>query len=217
MMVDHMFETTLPTGNIEVPVFIVLLILISIWAYLTKIEGREQYFYYVNWIALAVFASFFVFVKAHPYWIVLMAPYMIILMTVNADLMKINLLLEFFAGTAVSFFYCATFRTYMAGDTFSYLLLPRLGFEPKNTGYGAGFAALVEKGELATYFSLLFAVFVACMAAFVYLNRPANKIRTGEWTRTVGEKPVFDHGMIILRLLMLVVFILGSFFFSYIY
>lgn len=217
VMTDRMFETTFTAGNVEIPAFLSILIAICIWAYMTKIEGRNQYFYYTNWIALAALAAFFMFVHVHPYWIVLMAPYLLLILVCNPDRMKLNVILEFCAGAAVTFFYCTSFGVYMGGDTFSYLLLPRLGFEPKNTGYNAGLGAAVRgtKGEM--YFTILFAAFVVCMIAFLIINRPWKENRAEVWADELEQKLVYDHGMIYLRLLCILLVILGSIYFSYIY
>lgn len=215
VMVQRMFDTTFPTGNAETPIFLAILIAISIWSYVTKINEKHQYFYYANWIALAVFAAFFVFVYAHPYWIVLMAPYMILLMVANPGLMKINMLLEFFAGTAVTFFYTATFQVYMTGDMLGYLILPRLGLEPKNTGLNSGLSEMITEMNLTNYMMLFFAAFVVCMAAFVLLNRPEKDGRALQWKKQIDTPLEFDHGMIYLRLCCIIAFICGCLYFAY--
>lgn len=215
MMVEHMLLKTFPAGNVEIPAFLTLLVAISIWAYVKKVETREQYFYYTNWIALAVFAAFFIFVPAHPYWIVLLVPYVTMLLLSNAGQMKINLILEFFMGTAVSIFYCATFGVYMTKETFTYLILPRLGMKPNDTGY-TGLGDWVTQKELNEYMPILFAIFVVCLIAFLILNGPWKQDISVKWKTEAAEKLEFDHGMIYLRLVCVFAFIAGCIYFSYI-
>lgn len=224
VMVDRMFETVLPAGNLEIPAFLTILVGICIWAYATEIKSREAYFYYANWIALAVFAAFFIFVFAHPYWIVLLAPYTVMLVVMNAERMKLNVLLEFFMEVSVTVVYLATFGVYMTETTFSDLILTRLGFAPVSGGYFS-LGDWAVKMELEPYISVLFGIFAVCLLALLVLNRPGK--RKGqkcaeavpyalEWKEHVTEKLEFDHGMMYLRLVMILVFILGCIYFSYI-
>lgn len=215
VMVERMFTTTFPAGNMEIPAFLTILVGIGIWAYVKKVESKEQYFYYANWISLAVFAGFFIFVYAHPYWIVLLAPYMILLLVANEKRTKINVLLEFFTGTAVSIFYWLTFGVYMTEETFSNLILPRFGLEPNQTGYFS-LNTWMQQKEMEPYVSVLFGIFAACLIAFLLLNRPGKGETSVEWKEDAAEKPVFDHGMVYLRLGMILVYILGCVYISYI-
>lgn len=214
VMVARIFETVLPAGNLEIPAFLTILVGISIWAYTIKAKTREEYFYYVNWIALAVFADFFIFVFAHPYWIVLMAPYVVMLVVMNAERMKVNILLEFFMEVSVTIVYLATFGVYMTENTFADLVLTRLGFAPVSGGYFS-FGDWAAKKELDPYISVLFGIFAVCLLAILAINRPG-KLKNPEWKEHVKEKLEFDHGMMYLRLVMILAYILGCIYFSYI-
>ena len=214
VMVDRMFETVLPAGNLEIPAFLTILVGISIWAYATEVKSREAYFYYANWIALAVFAAFFIFVFAHPYWIVLLAPYVVMLVVMNAERMKLNVLLEFFMEVSVTVVYLATFGVYMTETTFSDLILTRLGAAPVSGGYFS-FGDWAAKMELDPYISVLFGIFAVCLLAMLAINRPGKR-KYLEWKEHVAEKLEFDHGMMYLRLVMILAFILGCVYFSYI-
>lgn len=225
VMVDRIFETVFPAGNLEIPAFLTILVGICIWAYATKIKDREQYLYYANWIALAVFADFFIFVIAHPYWIVLLAPYVVLLIMMNPERMKINILLEFFMEVAITIVYCGTFGVYMTEDTFVDLVLTRLGLKPLREGYYS-FGEFAAKNEWEPYLATLFGIFAVCLIAFLILNRPGkvklaektseNSSNSLEWKEHVREKLEFDHGMIYLRLVMILVYILGCIYFAYI-
>ena len=221
VMVERMFTTTLPAGNVEIPAFLSILVAISIWAYMKKPKTKEACFYYVNWIALAVFADFFIFVFAHPYWIVLLAPYLILLLVMNTENGKLNLILEFFLQTSVTVFYWCTFGVYVTEDTFSYLVLKRFGFAPNRTGY-QGLADLVTDKGLDNYVTVLFGIFAVCLLAFLLINRPekkqevSGKLLAEDWKDHVNDRLVFDHGMIYLRLFMIVIYILACIYIAYI-
>lgn len=220
VMVERMFTTTFPAGNVEIPAFLSILVAISIWAYIKKPQTKESCFYDVNWIGLAVFADFFIFVFAHPYWIVLLAPYLILLVVMNAEHTKINLILEFFLSACVSVFYWCTFGVYVTEDTFSYLILPRFGLVPNGTGY-QGLSGLIEAKNWENYVSVLFGIFVVCLLAFLWINRPEKKQEqyrvhlAEDWKNHVSGKLTFDHGMIYLRLLMVLVYIIACVYIAY--
>ncbi|MBO5070914.1 MAG: DUF2029 domain-containing protein [Roseburia sp.] len=48
IMSQRLFSTYIPGGNCGIPVFTALLVGISIWAYVTTVEKKEEYFYYAN-------------------------------------------------------------------------------------------------------------------------------------------------------------------------
>ena len=225
VMVDRMFETVFPTGNLQIPAFLTIFVGICIWAYVTKIKSKEKYLYYVNWIALAVFAVFFIFVFAHPYWILLLAPYVVLLIMMNPERMKINMLLTFFMEVAVTIVYCGTFGVYMTENNFADLVLTRLGMQPLREGYFS-FGEWATQNEWEPYLATLFGIFAACLVALLILNRPG-KVKTAEktsenisysleWKEHVKEELEFDHGMIYLRLGMILAYILGCVYFAYI-
>jgi hypothetical protein len=213
IVTERMFSTTFPLGNADVPIFLPLLAGICIWAYVTKPGGREETFYRVNWIALAVYASFFIFVFAHPYWIILLVPYLVILVAMNPQNMKINLILEFFLSFCISLFYIATFGVYMTKDTFAKLVLPRIGFAIPQSDYSR-LPDLVAEKEWELYVPVLLGIFAVCMIAFLILNRP-DREHAGRWGEMLKEELRFDHGMIYLRLGAIAAFIAGCLWFAY--
>ncbi len=173
VMVERMFTTTLPAGNVEIPAFLSILVAISIWAYIKKPQTKEACFYYVNWIGLAVFADFFIFVFAHPYWIVLLAPYLILLVVMNAEHTKINLILEFFLSACVSVFYWCTFGVYVTEDTFSYLVLPRFGLVPNGTGCQG--LSRADRGEGLGELCICFIWYICSLPARLSLDQQTGK------------------------------------------
>ena len=83
-----------------------------------------------------MFADFFITVFAHPYWIVLLMPYLMIAYMQNVEKRKVNLILEFCINVTVSFYYIGSFGVYITEDSFGYLVLARLGLVP-NGGVGS--------------------------------------------------------------------------------
>lgn len=212
IMTQRLFAVSIPGGNSSIPIFSALLVAICIWAYVTNVEKEEDYFYYTNWIALTVFAIFFTTVFAHPYWIVLLEPYLVIAYMQNIEKRKVNLLLEFFINVTITFYYVGSFGVYITERSFSYLVLPKFGIELNGGFETAG--ELIEATGL--YLPVFYGVFAVCIAAFVIINFPRYMPKTETQRVLAQEDNKFDHGMIYLRLFLILVFILANIFISYI-
>lgn len=208
----RLFSTYVPGGNMGIPIFSVLLIGICIWAYVMNVKEKEDYFYYANWIALAVFADFFITVHAHPYWIVLLTPYVVLAYMQNVDKRKVNLILEFCIGVSISFYYIASYSVNVTDTSFSYLVLGRLGLAANG-----GIESAEELIGMANINKPVFyGVFAACLVAFLILNCPLFLPKTEEKRQLAKEDGRFDHGMVYLRLFMILVFILANIWISYV-
>lgn len=212
IMSQRLFSTSAPGGNSGIPIFAALLVAITIWAYVMEVKEKEDYLFYVNWIALAVFANFFITVFAHPYWIVLLEPYLVIAYIQNGKRRKVNLILEFFINAAISFYYVGSFGVYITENSFSYLVLSRIGFTVNGGIDSAG--KIIEK--LGINLPVFYSIFAACMIAFLVINYPKYMPQTSEERQYARDDNKFDHGMIYLRLLLVLVFILANILVSYI-
>ena len=214
IMTKRLFSVVFPGGNSQIPAFISILIAICIFAYALEIQGKNKYFQYVVWIGAVVFSDFFIFVFAHPYWIVLLAPYVVILMMQNPTGTKVNTILEFCFSAAITVYYAANFGVYITENSLSYLVLARLGLKSNETGFGS-FGEWFKQSFFANYLSVLFGIFSVCLIAFLIYNFPGlpkNKITEKELN---AEKIKFDHGMIYLRLFMIAMFIFLNIYFMY--
>ena len=130
----------------------------------------------------------------------------------NVEKRKVNLILEFCINVTVSFYYIGSFGVYITEDSFGYLVLARLGLVP-NGGVGTA-GELIEKTGL--YLPVFYGIFAVCLVAFLMINFPKFMPKTEEKKRLAQEENKFDHGMVYLRLLMILVFILANIYVSYI-
>lgn len=213
VMVSRMFSTAFTGGNTEIPAFLALLVALSIYAYATEVKTRDEYFYNVIWMTLAVFSAFFIFVYAHPYWIVLLAPYLAFLLVVRSDKMKLNMILEFFISSCASVYYCISFQVYMTRDTFSDLILRKFA-GTSDTGC-PNLGEFITKHNLEQYVSSLFMIFAVCLIAFLIINRPQKGKEGCKWREEADSALHFDHGMIYLRLFGIFIFIVGCIYFAH--
>lgn len=204
VMIVRLFQTQFPGGNTDIPIFTALVIAMCIWCYLKKVEGKRETFVYALWIALFVFASFFVFVFAHPYWIVLIAPFMIMILTLNGESRKVNMLLETILSVAIMFVYHTKFGVFMTETCIKLMVLPKLGFKVNKSGYKQSSDWIVDHG-LDFYAPMMYGIFAVCIIAFLVINRPS-KLKAA-WEADQKEKLRFDHGMILVRIALLLFYI----------
>lgn len=213
VMIERLFSTQLQAGNVDIPIFWAILVAICIWAYVTHVDGQEERFSYANWIALAVFAAFFIFVFSHPYWIVLIVPYLTMIITANDGSRKVNMILEPLISAGCMFVYFGKFGVYLKEINMNLMVLAASGHPTNDKGYLESATWMIKHG-LDKYYGQAFAVFAVCLVAFLMINSP--KKVSASWTRRQEETFTFDHGMIYVRQLMLLVYILAYLYIGYI-
>ena len=213
VMIERLFSTQLQAGNVDIPIFWAILVAICIWAYVTNISGKEHYFVYANWIALAVFAAFFIFVFSHPYWIVLIVPFMTMLILANNVDRKVNMILEPLISAGCMFVYFGKFGVYLKEINMNLMVLAASGHPTNNKGYLESATWMIKHG-LDKYYGQAFAVFAVCLVAFLIINKP-QKVAVS-WAERQRQTFSFDHGMIYVRQIMLLVYILAYLYIGYI-
>lgn len=200
MMTETLLGKTLPGGNTEIPVFIALWLGLAVWAYFIRPDSRDAYFQYAVWAGAAAYLGFFCFVDINPYWVVLAAPFLVLLILQNQKNSKINLILEFFLCLCASLVYIVKFDwVYLYNTNMHYLLFELFkvpAYEERK--FSQYWNALV--GE--EWLPVLFAVFVVCSIAMLIINYPKKK----EVSNQEGKLQV-DHGMLYLRLAVLALYI----------
>lgn len=168
-------------GNINFSIFIFAITLICVYSYYLKPESDELTAQYTIYISALSYLSFFVFIPAYPYWYVLLAPFVVILLFLNHSNFKLNLLLEsigmgclFFSQQISGAYWCFSYRLFKPTfwnaffDVNSSKLSPKFTHEFVDyTGYLLGFENL---SLLLTLFSGT--LFVASMTAILVINHP---------------------------------------------
>lgn len=212
VMIERLFATKLQAGNVDIPIFFALLVGLCIWCYTRKISGKKTYFVYAVWVALTVFVTFFIFVFAHPYWIVLIAPFVIIIITLNDMDRKLNMALELFISASVMYVYFGKFGVFLKEVNYDLMILPKFGITANGTGYLESSTWMVAHG-LDQFYGQMFAIFAVCAIAFLIINRP-NKLEE----KRIGKSKdlIFDHGLVLVREIMLLVYILAYIYIGYV-
>jgi hypothetical protein len=213
VMKERLFSTVFPAGNVDIPIFFALLVALCIWCYMQKVSTKESLAAYAVWISLAVFAAFFIFVFAHPYWIVLIAPFVTLIIAIHGKQRKINMILEPIISASCMFVYFGKFGVFMTETNWDLMIMPKLGLASNGTGYAQSSEWIVAHG-LDAYFGAAFAVFAVCLIAFLIINHP--KALAAACGTDKKNALHFDHGMVYVRTAMLVCYILVYLYISYV-
>lgn len=175
-MLGKLLAVTLPTGVGNASVFCLLFLTICLTAYCQKApEDPAAFFRTVSWFAAAHFFAFFLFVDgAHPFWAVLMSPFVILLLAQNPGRLKLNLLLETLLELCLVLLHSHQFRWVCLTDSsFSYLLLrdvPSLHLYP---AYSIdSFAQIINGLGLDTLLPAVSALLLLCAGGLLALNHP---------------------------------------------
>lgn len=180
----------------NLPLLFVGMFAVWVFCYLVK---RELTAYEVIYLCTFVMAYFTMTVKMHPYWCILLAPYIALLMAMNTNRVRANLLLDlmisvgYVCNKAILYFWCLGLlqihRMIRPTHQFSF---------EKGVDYGKyGFERLVyvlsEKiGISELHIAYIFsAVFVAGMVGFLIVNRPGKADITGEVTIEKEKKELY--------------------------
>lgn len=175
-MLGKLLAVTLPTGVGNASVFCLLFLTICLVTYCQKApEDPVAFFRTVSWLAAAHFFAFFLFADgAHPFWAVLMSPFVILLLAQNPGHLKLNLLLEILLELCLILLQSHQFRwIYLTDSSFSYLLLrdvPSLHLYPK---YAIDcFAQVINGLGLDVLLPAVTALLLLCAGGLLALNHP---------------------------------------------
>ncbi len=167
--VQFLFNNLIPIGDYFASIFVLPFIGICIAAYLTKDEkgaanGRKEIY-----LTFLSFLFFFLFSYSwNSYWIVIFAPYLVLVMFMNEKLLGVNCILElvFSVGLVIQKMIHQPW-VFGGGHTYEYLLFKNMRQRPMNTYY------LLEKFGLAEYQTVIYALAVACVLGLAVINMPA--------------------------------------------
>ena len=196
--VTKVLYNTLPGGNSPIPIFITAWIALCIWAYMQTIDSEPQSeAKTVAWMGFVAYGLLTSFVYCHPQWVVILVPFIALLFGLNADRIKINMILELVGTAALSFFYILHFAwVYCYKGSLSFVILRGMVIEKDTT---VSIASKFHDIFTFTFDPAMFAVFVVALGGLAALNYPKRK--TVETENEILSN--MDYGMIIIRLLLI--------------
>lgn len=205
MMIDRLISCTIMSGVKSIPILLTLYTLIYIWCYWKQCETKNEEYYYTIYIPFIIYFLFIVLAGyPYPYWFIILVPYSAIIMIINYEKLKINLLLDI--AIWISFYiscsdiYDWIFVDYMINEK----ILPHsLRIDASLRKY-QNIYQMLEYYHLSKYLPLVYAVFIGCVIVVLIINHPkylmqnSNKNlykieRSIVWTRAFI--PLFFMGM----------------------
>lgn len=170
IMIEQLLSSTMPGGIEGISLFVFGFCIILLVAFLSEKHDMRTIFRYWMWMGAVFFILFFASVRANPYWIVMLLPFLIPVVIEKRGNLKINMILEIIVEGTIILVQGYHFLVYFSERSFSFLLL-------KNTdiklGKGAaGIGDVMDFLGLSIYLPGIYAVFIVCAAALLYINNP---------------------------------------------
>lgn len=169
---DLLMGATVDIGRLEVNPFFVAYVAACIWAYASDPEA-PGWRYRAVYLCALVFVFFCTLVRVRPYWLVLYVPFMALVVATAGHRRPLAILVETVTSVCGALYLLATYWIYSTWGLCRNLVLgslrPAVGCEYRWTGI-AGF---LDEVGVWRYEPLLWAVFVAGVAALLVLLRPS--------------------------------------------
>lgn len=180
----------------DASIFIILLFCLCVYCYFKKESTKE----FSILVAFAGMGSFFLFSFAHPYWIILLCPYLSILVFAFPEYIKINCILETILSLSCIFHYTLTIPHCFSINVIKPSLFSKFFGEPSAeyfAGANKGLNFILEKliGN-ETFFSFanptFFSIFVGAMICFFVGNYFAINKKENLKTNSIEKQQMLD-------------------------
>lgn len=180
----------------DASIFIILLFCLCVYCYFKKESTKE----FSILVAFAGMGSFFLFSFAHPYWIILLCPYLSILVFAFPEYIKINCILETILSLSCIFHYTLTIPHCFSINVIKPSLFSKFFGEPSAeyfAGANKGLNFILEKliGN-ETFFSFanptFFSIFVGAMICFFVVNYFAINKKENLKTNSIEKQQMLD-------------------------
>lgn len=167
-------------SNFAVSFFFLFYVLLCIYCYIKVVDSNEMFLNYTIYISAAAFLCFFVFIPAYPYWYILIAPFVVLLVFMNDRQFKTNLLIEtigmaslFFLQQISGAWWCFSYKLFVP-SFWNKIFVLSPDFVPKNTHdvistVGSKFGI---DNFLVIINLLLSSIFIAAIIALLVINNP---------------------------------------------
>lgn len=156
-----------------ISLFLVAYVGINIYCYITPLGTDERNQYRILYLPVLIYGLFVTLIPIRVYWVILMAPFLILLITANNRYRKVNILIE--SITSIAFVLSVMLR----GDVFgeSNFWVSKMAFGKLFTGtlmncrYASPGEWLTDAG-IDVYLPFLTSIYVGGILALLVLNRP---------------------------------------------
>lgn len=197
MGVSYLVENTIQIGEYRASVFVLVFLLICIAAYVLKRGEGEKENQRIVYFAFCGMATFFLFSYSwNSYWLVILAPYLMLVVFMKEKLLGINCILELLLSIGfVIQKMIIQFWVFGGGFTYTFLAFKYMRQRTMDTFY------LLNKYHFVEFQPVIYALSVASMIGLTIINLPSFHIEERV------ERIRFSRTWIWARLAALLIFI----------
>lgn len=154
-----------------IPLFVVFVIGLVVFAYAVRPSSERERNVLAVYLGMAVYLVFMALVPLNPYWLVLVAPFTVLIIFLNPRHFVLNSLLEAGFASSIVLIYSRVGYSMYNHEIFEYLLLPHITGGAANPRYATPNDVLIAAG-LGGGNPFIIGFMVACGLALLILNYP---------------------------------------------
>jgi len=197
-MLSRLFADVIGVNFGGVSLFSICLVAIAIFCYSKVLSDKDERSRYAIYVPFIVFASFFAFVQFHPYWIILIVPFLAIMIFQNMKRFKINILLDIALSVSFIFSTIIIYPWCYGPFVVQRMLIPKLFGSTYGTELGQhDILSILTRFDIPRYMPFLLAIFVVSLAALAIINFPKKSVE-------LQERHQIEWGLLFMRMLIIV-------------
>lgn len=195
-MLKRLTAVGIPWMGSTIPVFVVVMVGIVIFAYLRRPQGTKALAADAVYICMAIYLVFATVVPLNPYWAVMVSPFAVLIIFLNPRHVLLNTLLETGMGTALFLLYAFNGYSMYDRNILTQLLLPHLVAPAAQSKYETP-AQFLETLGVTRQGSFIVGFMIACALAILIINFPRR-----EMVEDLGQGERIPRSAAWVRLLM---------------
>ncbi len=170
-VISNLLKVSVPAGNGGFSLFFLIGASIYLAAYLQKLTGDIKYDgRKFIWFAFLLWAAFCLFLEVAPYWIIYLAPFLIMVLFFNKESINTSLLMDLILNVGLIFSMVVSFSWVYGGEkTFSYLIL-RPVYQMINSEDIPTVCGLLRRLNLTEMQPMVNSVVIAAVIFIAYLS-----------------------------------------------
>ena len=174
-MLQRLTAVGIPWMGSTIPVFVVFMVGIVVFAYLRRPQGTKALAADAVYVCMAIYLVFATVVPLNPYWAVMVSPFAVLIIFLNSRHVLLNTLLETGVGTALFLLYAFNGYSMYNRSIFDQLLLPHLIAPVAQPRYETP-AQFLETVGISRQGSFIVGFMIACALAILFINFPRTEM-----------------------------------------
>ena len=159
---ERLVNCNIYNGYSAIALFLVVYVILCIWAYSKQASTRQKRYSHMIWIGLCVYGAFAILTLWHPQWLVILALFMTL-----AIMQFTNQKLALYCDLGVQIMYIAASNIYFVCNVDNYMV--NHGILPWMTGHQYEGAPIIQIAErIDNLLPMVFSVLVGILITFIY-------------------------------------------------